>query len=139
MILLDSSGLVAAYDRGSREHQDVVRILSQPQRRILSPFVLAELDYLITHRVGDLAARRMLSDVTQGAFELVPLEVSDVTRALHFIRRYEGLRIGLTDASIIVLAERYECHNILTLDQRHFRAIVAHDGDPFRLLPFDGS
>jgi predicted nucleic acid-binding protein len=45
--------------------------------------------------------------------------------------------LGLADASIIVLARRYGCHDILTLDERHFRAITGPGGRPFRILPRD--
>jgi predicted nucleic acid-binding protein len=45
--------------------------------------------------------------------------------------------LGLTDASIVVLADRYGAKDILTLDERHFRAIRASDRRLFRLLPAD--
>ena len=48
-----------------------------------------------------------------------------------------NLNLGLADASIAVLAERYRCRSVLTLDQRHFRVILGPGGQPFRLLPFD--
>jgi hypothetical protein len=44
VILLDTSGLLAAYDQDDAFHSDVVETVSSDQRRILSPFVLAELD-----------------------------------------------------------------------------------------------
>ena len=31
---------------------------------------------------------------------------------------------------------RYDCHDVLTLDERHFRAVRVLDGEPFQLLPF---
>jgi predicted nucleic acid-binding protein len=51
---------------------------------------------------------------------------------------YKDLELGLADASIMVLAERFNCLNILTLDQRHFRAVLGPGGRAFRLLPQDG-
>jgi predicted nucleic acid-binding protein len=36
-----------------------------------------------------------------------------------------------------VLAERYGCFDILTTDQRDFRAVTGRDGQHFRLLPYD--
>lgn len=51
--------------------------------------------------------------------------------------RYAALELGLADASVVVLAGRTGCRDLLTLDQRHFRAVVAPDGRPFRLLPAD--
>jgi len=41
------------------------------------------------------------------------------------------------DASLVVLAARSETRDILTLDERHFRAVVDARGRPFRLLPAD--
>ena len=36
-----------------------------------------------------------------------------------------------------VLAERHETHDVLTLDERHLRALRVPGGRPFRLLPSD--
>jgi predicted nucleic acid-binding protein len=60
-----------------------------------------------------------------------------VDEARAVIDRYADLRIGLADASIVVLASRYQCQDVLTLDQRHFRAVLGPDSQPFRLLPVD--
>ena len=137
MILVDTSGLIAAYDRDDRHHQGAVHALPNPQPKILSPFVHAELDYLLTEQIGHHASIRLLEDVERGVFELAQFSTTDVSTALHVVRRYAGLQIGLADASLVVLAERFECRTILTLDQRHFRTIVARGGAPFRLLPLD--
>lgn len=78
MILLDTSGLLANYDRRDRHHADAARVLMQPQRRILSPFVLAELDYLISHPGGQNAETTMLDDVARGSYELADLRLHRV-------------------------------------------------------------
>jgi len=62
VILLDTSGLLANYDRRDRLHADVVRVLAPPQLRILSPFVLAELDYLVSEIAGQRAELVVLED-----------------------------------------------------------------------------
>ena len=138
MILLDTSGLLANYDRADRHHDAATRALVQPQRRVLSPFVLAELDYLVSKVAGQSAELIALEDVARGAYELTSFDAADVAAARVVIERYAGLQLGLADASIVVLAERYGCYDLLTLDQRHFRAITTSDGRHFRLLPLDG-
>lgn len=135
MILLDTSGLLANYDRGDRHHAAAARVLALPLRRILSPFVLAELDYLVTQIAGQSTELLVLEDVTRGVYELASFGATDVITATAIIRRYADLQLGLADASIIVLAERYQCHDVFTLDQRHFRVVVNPQGNPFRLLP----
>jgi uncharacterized protein len=51
--------------------------------------------------------------------------------------RYRDLDLGLADASIVVLADRWSTHAIATFDQRHFRTVTALDGKPFKLFPAD--
>ena len=53
MIVLDTSGLLAAIDGSQRHHRAAAAVLAAASApRILSPFVLAELDYLLGSRVG---------------------------------------------------------------------------------------
>lgn len=137
MILVDTSGVLAAVDPRQAHHAECARALLQPRRRLLSPFVLAELDYLIATHGGQAQEVKLLRDVARNAYELVPYGSADVAAAVRVVERYAALRLGLADASIVVLAERYDCRDMLTLDQRHFRAITLGDGRPFRLLPFD--
>lgn len=138
MILLDTSGLLAAIDAGQSQHRaaaDALRALPPPW--ILSPFVLAELDYLLATRVGVRAERALLAEVAGGVYRIEGFEAEDVAAAERVIRRYADLEIGLADASIVVLANRYGLRDVLTLDERHFRALRGPGGRPFRLLPAD--
>jgi hypothetical protein len=137
LILVDTSGLIAQYDGSDRHHADVARLLAHPDRRILSPIVLAELDYMVSRIAGQRRELMVLDDVARGVYELVPFAAADVAAAMRVIQRYAGLNLGLADASIVVLAERYQCRDVLTLDQRHFRAVDGPGAQPFRLLPFD--
>jgi uncharacterized protein len=99
--------------------------------------VLAELDYLISTRVSTRAAAAFLDQVASGAYRLEPMTADDVALAAEVIRRYGGLALGLADASIVVLAERYRTLDVLTLDERHFRAAAGPGDRPFRILPAD--
>ena len=99
--------------------------------------MLAELDHLLSTRVSTAAADALLGQVADGAYRLEPMGAEDVASARDVIDRYRDLELGLADASLIVLAERHDTADILTLDERHFRAIVGPRGHPFRLLPAD--
>lgn len=137
MILIDTSGLLAALDPRQTHHAVAARVLVRPQRRILSPFVLAELDYLIGTNAGQTEELKLLRDVARGVYQLEPMSATDIAAAAAIIERYADLHLGVADASIVVLAERHGCLDILTLDQRHFRAILGPQGKSFRLLPHD--
>ncbi len=137
MILLDTSGLLSALDSSQSHHRDAAASLaSAGPPLLLSPFVLAELDYLIASRVGLPARASLLEEVKRGAYALEPMNAKDVASAQAIIERYADLAISLADASIVVLARRHRVRTVLTLDERHFRVLQA-DGKPFRLLPAD--
>jgi len=104
---------------------------------VLSPFVLAELDYFFAREAGTDTELAFLEEIAAGAYELAELRDDDVAAAAGVVERYRDLQIGLADASIVVLAARYGGEEILTLDERHFRALRSLAGRPFRLLPAD--
>ena len=138
MILLDTSGLLAALDAAQRVHAAAAQALQATRPpRLLSPFVLAELDYLLATRVGSGAQFALLDEVARGTYRLEPFDGDDVGRARVIIDRYADLELGLADASIVVLAERHDVRDVLTLDERHFRAVRALKGRRFRVLPAD--
>ncbi len=137
MILLDTSGLLAALDRAQRHHSKAAASLAAATPPLLlSPFVLAELDYLLARRVGEAARVALLAEVERGAYRLQPFSAEDVRRARTIIERHGDLGISLADASIVVLAEHTQARDVLTLDERHFRVLAAED-EPLRLLPAD--
>lgn len=136
MILLDTSGLLAALDSSQNQHVKAAAALRQASApRLLSPFVLAELDYLLATRVGADAQHALLDEVARGAYRLEPFTSEDVASAATILSRYRDLDIGLADASIVVLAERHGVLDVLTLDHRHFHALSGAGGRRFRLRP----
>ncbi len=136
MILLDTSGLLSAIDESQRHHTACAEILSEAvPPLLLSPFVLAELDYLLATQVDGQAQLALVDEVARGVYRLEPFSADDVAAAGDIMRRYSNLPIGLADASIVVLAERHGTRDVLTLDERHFRTLRAPGGKRFRVLP----
>lgn len=140
MIVLDTGGLYAALDASEALHgRAVASLVGARPPRVLSPFVLAELDYLIASRVGQRAQMALIDEVTRGAYQLELLSSEDVADARRIMERYSDLRVGLPDASVVVLAQRHRTLELLCTDERHFRALRGTGGKPFHLLPLDAS
>jgi uncharacterized protein len=138
VILLDTSGLLAALDSSQRQHAQAAAALSDARGPfVLSPFVLAELDYLLATRVGSHAELALLAEVARGSYRLEPFDAVDINDAHAVIEAHGDQDVGLADASIVVLSRRYETLDVLTLDERHFRTLRGSAGQPFRLLPAD--
>ena len=101
----------------------------------MSPYVVAELDYLLATRRGVQVELAALTELSGGAWELPTMEVADLREACTVIDRYRDQDIGIADASLVILAHRYRTDRLLTLDRRHFRVIRSPAGRPFTILP----
>jgi uncharacterized protein len=62
-----------------------------------------------------------------------------MAEARRIIGQYADFRIGLADASNVVLANRHDTLDVLTLDERRVRALRGPGGRPFRILPADAA
>lgn len=138
MILLDTSGLLAALDASQRRHAAAMQSLREAgPPRLLSPFVLAELDYVLRTRVGAEVQQELLGEVARGAYQLEAFGPGDVDVARAVIARHRSADLDLADASIVVLAYRHDARDVLTLDERRFRTLRRSGGRAFRVMPAD--
>lgn len=135
MIIADTSGLLALFNRRERTHEQVRKAITEDDLLVVSPYVVAELDYLLATSLGIDDELMVLEELAGGAYELAQINADDVGEAARVIRRYSDQDIGITDASLAVLARRYGTRTILTLDRRHFGVIRPLDGGRFKLIP----
>jgi predicted nucleic acid-binding protein len=138
-LILDSGGLLAAMDAGQDNHQDFVNaILWVRGPVIISPFVVAELDYMILREYGRGDQIAFLEQIQSGAYHLETFTKTDFTRIWRLVSKYRYLTsFGAADASNVVLAEKYGTTDILTTDHRDFRQVTTANGEHFRILPHD--
>jgi predicted nucleic acid-binding protein len=124
---------------GTHPAHEAIRtaLLSDPGPFLLSPFILAEVDYLLRTRFGVTAELRLLREVAANAYRLVEFRPSMVESALGLIARYRDADIGLADASVAVVAAQALTTRVLTLDETDFRLIRPLWGTAFTLLPAD--
>jgi uncharacterized protein len=136
VIVADTSGLLALFNRGEPQHAAVRDLVAATSDRLaVSPYVLAELDYLVGTRVGVDAEVAVLAELAGGAYVLADVGPDDLHLARRVIERYRDQEIGLTDASLVVLADRWGTRELLTLDHRRFGVVRPLTGGRFRLLP----
>jgi predicted nucleic acid-binding protein len=82
LILLDTSGLLAALVGNQRSHEAAKAALERTGGPfVLSPFVVAELDYLLGREAGLEARLALLGEVAAGAYELVSASASPTPRS----------------------------------------------------------
>jgi uncharacterized protein len=142
--IADTNGLYRLLDPNLTGHQEHRKALAATSHLVISPLVLAELDYLIATRAGArkaLAAARFIErNVATRRFEVPPVS-AHLSAAIAVAEGYAdpdgGKGIGLTDAMNVALAATYRTDALLTTDH-HFRMVRPLTGHrAFRLLPDD--
>ena len=131
MLVLDTSALFALVDRGDPDHKRTAHLLAENAGPYLVPAaILAEIGYLMEHRLGTDALRAFLDDIESRAFTL-DCGDDDVGRMSALVDRYRDLPLGLANAAVVACAERTGAP-VLTLDSDF--AVVAREGN-FTLAP----
>jgi predicted nucleic acid-binding protein len=139
--IADTSALLAVFNGKDTDHAACVEARARVGHLVISPLVLAELDYLISSRVGVDTAIAVLDHILQ-KIDVKRYEVPDPSPHLHTARAlmgvYKSMNIGLADAMNAALAAYYRTDAVFTLDRQHFRVIRPLTGHThFRLLPDD--
>lgn len=138
-LIVDTSALLAYFDASEPDHAAVTEVVSAvSDLLVVSPYVVAELDYLVATRHGVDAELAVLDELTGGAWELAGFGADELQRARSLVATYPDPEIGVADASNVVLAERYRTRIIATLDRRHFEVLRTTGGHRFTVLPAAG-
>ena len=134
-VIVDTSALLAFFDASEPDHEAVSAVLAAADALVVSPYVVAELDYLVATRHGVDDELAVLDELAGGAWDLAACDEEGLRRAREVIASYRDQAIGVADASIVVLAERYRTRAIASLDHRHFDVLRGLDGGYFEVLP----
>jgi predicted nucleic acid-binding protein len=136
VIVADTSGLLALFNAREPRHEEVRKLVERdPEPMVVSPYVVAEVDYLVATRLGVEAEHTVLQELASGAYHLAAMDEADLRSAAAVVEQYHDQAIGVADASVVVLASRHRTKSILTLDHRHFSVLRPREGGRFRLLP----
>jgi len=135
-VIVDTSALFAFVNDREPSHRaavDAINACLEPLT--VSPFALAELDYMVLSRLGFNAETTVLDEMLSGAWDIAQVSADQLRRAMGVVKRYSDERIGLTDAVNVVLAEDTHTKTIATLDRRHFAVLRMTDGSVLNIVP----
>ena len=135
-MIVDTSVLLAYFDDKDAAHDYVCSPIEHADEPlIVSPFVVAELDYLLLSRYGVAIETRVLRELASGAWELAEVSLSQLRDATDLVVHYNDFKIGITDAVNVVLAQAYRTTRVATLDRRHFSVLRRPDGRALTIVP----
>ena len=135
-LIVDAGALYAQADAEEPRHDAVKRLLvAEREALVTTELAVAEADYLILTRLGVGVELAFLEDLAMGTYIVECLTREELRTAREVVERYRDLRLGLADASLVVLAHRYGTRRILTCNERAFRSVAPLQGGSFTVLP----
>jgi predicted nucleic acid-binding protein len=137
-LIVDAGALYAQADADEPRHARVAGVLlEEAEALVTSELAVAEADYLILDRLGVAVELAFIDDLAAGTFQVECLTRDELRHARRLVEQYRDLRIGLADASLVLLADRYRSTRLLTFDERAFRSVAPIAGGTFTILPAD--
>jgi hypothetical protein len=134
--ILDTSFLFALTDQSDRNHQRVLTVAQNANKRLVLPVVvLPEICYLVASRLGHLAMRRFVASMTPDVVQVEAMTTGDLSRVHQILESYADNQLDFTDAAIVAMAERLAITRVYTLDRRDFSIIRPKHCDYFEILP----
>lgn len=132
--LVDTGPLVAYLDSGDPAHGEAAAGLDRFSGRLAtSSAVITEAMHLVA---ADSRGPRLLAEwVSSSGVEVYDLSRSpELHQAVDLMERYANLPMDFADATLLLLAEALNAHDLVTLDRRGFAAYRTRDGQPMRLV-----
>jgi predicted nucleic acid-binding protein len=120
--LIDTSFIVALYNRSDRRHAQCVSMLdAMKQRAVTCEAVIAESCYMLREVNG--AAADILATIASGALEIRFQLSRSAGRICALLEKYRDLPASFADACLVQMADELDTGDIFTLDSdfRHYR------------------
>jgi predicted nucleic acid-binding protein len=137
--LVDSSAVIAAFDRRDPAHAAVTEALRAERSTIVIPAAtLPEIAFLLGRRHGASVAADAIHRLATGTWPVEPSDNADLLRAAALMRTYADAHLGFVDATLVAIAERLGATRIHTLDRRDFGLVRPRHIEAFEILPHPG-
>lgn len=131
-LICDTGAIIDYLVRSAPDHKRFRAAIDGARARYVPALVLAEVDYFLRDERD--AMRALMNDVASGAFTYAPPTADQLARAMDVDARFADLKLGLVDASIVVLAEELGLRRLATRDVGHFSAVRLRDNSALELL-----
>ncbi|MCP4661201.1 MAG: PIN domain-containing protein [bacterium] len=132
--LLDTGPLVAYLDAKDRFHTEVAHCLDafSGQLHTTSAVITEAMHFVAASPEGP---RVLVEFVTASDLEVHDFaQPDDLGRAVELMEKYPDTPMDYADATLVLLAERLNVPDIVTLDRRGFAVFRIHRNKPFRLI-----
>lgn len=135
MTLIDAGPLVALFHSTDSDHERCHAVIDDLAVPLVTSWVtLGEAMHVLGRWRGWRGQRALWQFIVDSSLEVRDLSPGDAVRAANLMRRYRDQPMDLGDATLVVMAEQFNCDRVFTLD-KHFRAYRLHGRRHFHIMP----
>ncbi len=98
--------------------------------------VMCESFFLIKNFVGYKKAVALFESYSRTEYDIYDLEKESIQRVIDLMKKYEDMDVDLADVSLVLLAEKLDTGDILTVDRNDFTALRWKKNKRFKQLLF---
>jgi predicted nucleic acid-binding protein len=135
-ILIDSSWLIAQYDKRSRAYEEIREISKYLRGHLVVPqVVLTEATYLLNREMGTRGVIKFLEEFNETEPLLQEVTVPDLRRVKDILQQYTTAKFDFVDCCLMALSERLNISQVGTLDRRDFTIFRPRHVSHFKIRP----
>lgn len=134
--VVDTNVIFGAYVESDSRHRQAVEILEKIEPPYNVPVLaLAEIAHFLHERGGANAELGLLQAILDE--EIRPVYFDDQWElAHHFADKYKDRDLGVTDSTVLAVAERLFTTCVVSMDQRDLAGVILSNGEPLNLISF---
>lgn len=133
-VLIDTGPLVACFNPHDSEHASCLEKLRllKGRRLVTTLAIVTETLYLLDFSLSN--QKKFLQFLATGVIELEELEPDDFLTLADLMQKYQDCPMDFGDATLVVLANRLQTHQIFTLDHHDFSIYRTHRNQHFERI-----
>ena len=139
-ILVDTGFWLAINNTNDKHHKNAMSWLmnnqSKDYRFATTWVVMCESFFLIKNFVGYKKAVALFESYSRTEYDIYDLEKESIQRVIDLMKKYEDMDVDLADVSLVLLAEKLDTGDILTVDRNDFTALRWKKNKRFKQLLF---
>ena len=117
--LIDAGPIIALFNKNDKYYKKITEFLKRYRGELISTWpVITEVSHMLGFSVQ--AQIDFLTWVHLGGIVVKTIEKEDIGRIIDLAEKYSDVPMDLADASLVVLAEKFNIKEIITIDSDYY-------------------
>lgn len=117
--LIDAGPLIALFNRNDKYHQKIKEFIKNYKGKLITSWpVITEVSHMLDFNIQTQID--FLTWIQLGAVQIENIDNQDLMRIIELSKKYSDVPMDLADASLVVLSERLNIKEIITIDSDYY-------------------